>query len=223
MQIIPCINCLDPRCLDERIKKLENIQSDWLHIDISDGKFTQVLTWNKPEELKTKLNAYNLEPNIEVHLMVKNPEIEIDKWIQIGVKRIIIHLEAIKNENGGRVLNSILEKCSEHDVELGLALNPETSVDELIPYLDSFLFVQILAVKPGFSGQKFDKNVIEKIEFLRERMSDIDIEIDGGIDLETVKLAVQAGANIFVSASYIFEGSNPLGAYKNLKLAAKAI
>lgn len=215
MQIIPGINCSDSKCLREKIKKLEDVPSDWIHIDIADGKFAPIRTWNKPEEL------ISLRQNIEVHLMVEDPEKEVDKWIKVGAKRIIIHLEVLKKGNSDKILNYILEKCSENDMELGIALNPETSIDELIPYLDVFLFVQILSVKPGFSGQEFNEEVIEKIEFLRERAPDIDIEVDGGVNPEVAKLVINAGANILVSTSYILENKDSVRAFNNLKLAAE--
>jgi ribulose-phosphate 3-epimerase len=97
-----------------------------------------------------------------------------------------------------------------------LATNPDTPAEELIPYLDSVYQFQFLAVKPGFSGQEFDERIVEKVKFLRERSSDVVIEVDGGINVETAKLVRRAGADIVVSASYIFSNKDPLRAYKNL-------
>lgn len=212
MEVIPVINCSDSKCVLERLEKVREFDSDWVHIDIAGGKFAPVTTWNKPTELNSQLTTYNLQLNIEVHLMVEKPEEFVDEWLEIGAKRIIIHLEVINTNR----LTKILEKCSEHDAELMLAINPETPVEELFPYLDSLLFVQFLAVKPGFSRQKFNNAVIEKIKVLRERVPDIVIEVDGGINPETAKLVKEAGADIVASASYIFNNPDPRKAYQDL-------
>ena len=101
-------------------------------------------------------------------------------------------------------------------MEVMLALNPETSIEEILPYLDSFLFVQLLAVSPGPSGQDFNSLILEKIELLRERSLDIVIEVDGGMNLETAKAVKEAGTDIITSASYIFDSVNPAAAYELL-------
>lgn len=212
MEVIPAINCSDSKCVSERLEKVREFDSEWVHIDIADGKFAPVTTWNNPEELNSQLTTYNLQLNIEVHLMVEKPEEFVDEWLKIGAKRIIVHLEAINTNR----LAKILEKCAEYDAESMLAINPETLVEEIFPYLDSLLFVQFLAVKPGFSDQKFDKAVLEKIKVLRERVPDIVIEVDGGINPETARMVKEAGADILVSASYIFNNPEPYKAYQDL-------
>jgi len=207
MQVIPVINCSDFECVKKRFSEIKFIGSSWAHIDIADGKFAPVKTWNEPEKL-------NSEINLEVHLMVQEPLEHIENWFKAGTKRIIVHFEAICESD--KTFEALLDKCSAYDAELMLALNPETVVEDLSPYLDSLLFVQILAVKPGFAGQEFQEEILEKIQFIRERSPDITIEVDGGINLETARLVKAAGADIVAAASYIFNNPNPRRAYEEL-------
>lgn len=220
MQIIPAINCQSFDCVAEKIKKSADFGAEWVQIDIADGKFTPHKTWDNSSELISNLNT-------EIHLMVENPEIEIDKWLNGGVKRIIVHFEAIKNSalknpannNEIDIVNFILGKCTNNRIELGLAINPNTSAEELLPYLDKIKFIQVLAVDPGLSGQEFQKETLGKISFLeqlKKQYFDIVIEVDGGINLETAKMCKEAGADILVAGSYIWNSENPKGAFEKL-------
>ncbi len=206
MLVIPAINETE---FGEVLKKI-NIAgkfSRWIHLDVVDGKFAANTTWNNPGDLK----AINSEPkaNIEVHLMVENPEAAIKDWVSAGVKRIIISLEAI-----GEKLSLPQELMN--NFELGLAINPETPVEDLLPYLEDSKFVLVLGVNPGLAGQKFNEKILEKIKFLKNYYPGVIIETDGGINLKTAELAKEAGADIIVSASYIFGSPNPQKAYEEL-------
>mgnify|MGYP001609693918 CR=1 FL=1 len=214
MQTIPVVNCPDFKCVKKRFAEIKSIGSSWAHIDITDGKFTAVKTWNNPQELITNYQLLISNFKFEVHLMIENPLASIEDWLKAGAKRIIVHFEAIRGSDN--VFNALLDKCSAYDVELMLAINPETPAEDLMPYLDLVLFVQILAVKPGPAGQEFNEKVLEKIEFIRERNPDITIEVDGGINLETARLVKAAGADIVAAATYIFNNSNPQRAYEEL-------
>lgn len=211
MQIIPAINCPDFECVKEKLKKAAEFlpSGDWVQLDIADGKFTAHQAWNDPEDLiKLKTKNHKLKTNLEVHLMVEQPEEVIGDWVKAGAKRIIIHLEAIKD------LEPITKNLKTY--ELGLAIAPETTVEGLIPYLKEVKFVQILAVNPGKAGQKFDERVPKKIKFLKENRPDVIIEVDGGINPETAKLCKEAGADILVAGSYIWDSPNPRVAYERL-------
>ncbi|MDP1688962.1 MAG: hypothetical protein Q8L47_02420 [bacterium] len=279
--VIPSINCEDFSCIKKRIAfasafKQENPNPDeggtgassfakatadkWVHIDVSDGKFTPHISWNNPDELTSIMNNES-RIKIEVHLMIENPEVYIDAWLRAGAKRIIVHLEVMQDS----VL--ILEKCKKYNAECFLAIKPETEVDRLFAYTDprtksplnqfsdgvvlekkDFMDMNmasggalvrgsvprkekllsadsealhfdgflILGVTPGPSGQKMDQRIFEKIKKLRNRFQDSIIEVDGGINLETAKLAKEAGANLFVAGAYIFNSKNPKGAYEEL-------
>ncbi len=111
----------------------------------------------------------------------------------------------------------VIDLCQKYKADLMLAINPETIVENLIPYFHNIEYFQLLGVAPGKAGQKFQKSVLEKIEFLRERLPNAKIEVDGGVDLEVAKAVKAAGADIIVSASYIFESADFVDAYKKLK------
>lgn len=210
MEIIPVINCPDFKCVEEKIKALSSFlpAGSWVHIDISDGKFTKAVIWNNPEEFK-KLTGTGF--NYEVHLMVENPREAVEKWVEAGAKRIIVHLEAIKGVDENE-LNKWPDRA-----EIGLAIEPLTPLDQLIPRLFNFKFVQFLSVFPGYSGQAFDDSVLEKIKYLKTNFPGIKIEVDGGITLGVAKLAKNAGADVVASASYIWNnGALPEESYRRL-------
>lgn len=207
MLIIPAINEVE---FSEVLKKIGSAGgfSPWIHIDIVDGKFASNVTWNNPPELSAVGSLSSV--NMEAHLMVENPEAVIKDWISAGVKRIVIQLEAINSAKA----RSVLEIAD--NVEIGLAVNPETPIEDLFPYLENFKFILILGVNPGLAGRPFNEKVLEKIKFLKNYYPNVIIEADGGINLETARLAKEAGADIVVSASYIWGNPNPQKAYNEL-------
>ena len=217
MQVIPAINEVQ---FSEVLKKIRIAQafSSWVHLDIVEGKFAKNKTWNNPEELKMRqASSVKHQVDLEVHLMVENPETVVKDWAAVGAKRIIFHLEALLNMG-----KSDLQKlCNIGEVglpkiEIGLAVNPETPVEDLLPYFGDFKFVLILSVNPGLACQKFNEKILEKIKFLKNHCQGVIIEADGGINLETAKLVKEAGADIIVSASYIWGSQNPERAYQEL-------
>jgi len=214
MQIIPAINAKN----FEEAKKQIGIAAQVvpaggvIHIDVTDGRFSPAITWGEASQLANlELRTKNRELKIEVHLMVNNPELVIEDWLKAGIDRAIVHLEAL----GEEVLN-IKRFLKKHNKKIVLALNPETPAEKLLPYLTEIEQVLILAVKPGWAGQKFSPEVIHKIQFLRKAAPSVKIEVDGGINLETAKLCKEAGADIVVSASYILNSDNPKEAYEKL-------
>lgn len=210
MEVIPAINEKNFEEVAKKIKIAEEFlpAGAWIHIDVADGIFTPNKTWGNPDDLagfKTRLN-------LEVHLMIEKPEQQIENWLKASAKRLVIHLEAFTEPN------FILNEVKKYKAEIILAANPITPADAISLYLSSFDFFQILAVDPGLAGQKFQEKVLEKIKFLRSRNPAVKIEIDGGIDPETAKIVKAAGADIIVSASYIFNNpAGPVAAYKELK------
>ncbi len=213
MRVIPAINCKDYETALSRIKLADKFLDPdyrWIHIDVVDGEFAPTETWGSPEELK-KIHSQFPEINFEIHLMVKNPEVIAESWLASGAKRIIVHLESVHS----------IEKCRliahhHNDAEVMLSGGVDVSAKELFEegkYIQAF---QVLAVNPGFAGQEFDPKAVDKISELRKLAPDAKIEIDGGVNFETIKLAKQAGANIAISASTIFGSDNPEEAYKRL-------
>jgi len=207
--VIPSINCPDLQCAQERIRISERFfpfGKGWVHLDVADGKFTFNKTWGEPEEwrrLQTRLN-------LEVHLMGEEPEHVIDRWLKVGAKRIVVHLETMNDED------FIVSLSREYGASAMLAISPETPVEALRLYFGKFSEFQILAVQPGLPGQSFLPISLDKIHFLREFLPNATIEVDGGVNLETGARCLNSGANILVSASYIFGSENPAQAYNTL-------
>jgi ribulose-phosphate 3-epimerase len=208
VEVIPAILVKDYSSLRKEIKKVEPY-IDWVQLDIIDGLFAPNRTWYNPEELL----AEEFLVKIEVHLMVKNPLEKIDSWIEGGVKRIIVHIESI-DERG---IRELIKKCSLAGIEVGLALKPKTPLLEVQKFIKVVDLILTLGVEPGFSGQKFQDRVLAKIKILKENYPLVKIEVDGGINLETGKKAVQAGADILVSRSYIFSFKKPKEGIERLR------
>ena len=211
MQIIPVLNCIDRESAEEKIAVAEKFlkHGDFLHIDVADGAFTFHKTWNDTAGWA----ALRLPFPLEVHLMVEHPETLIAPWLAAGAKRFIVHIETIDEDS----LRDIAAACKAGGAELALSSNPETPVDEFTPYLHNVSRFQVLAVNPGFAGQKFLPLALEKVKWLRAARPDAIIEVDGGIAPEWALRAKDAGTDIAVSASYIFGSGDPGKAYEELK------
>jgi ribulose-phosphate 3-epimerase len=214
MEIVPVLNCADFSCVKERFALAAGWGAPWIHLDIADGKFAPVTTWNNPDELRVLLEEH---PGVSagVHLMVKDPAAVAEKWLAAGAKRLIVHVESLDGPDG-EAIHAIIERCTEHGAEVMLALKPETPVSEVIPYLNLVYAVQCLAVPVGFSGQAFDGRVMEKISYLRLRNPDLTIEVDGGVTPVVAKRVKDAGADIATSGGYIFGSRDPAAAYREL-------
>lgn len=211
MEIIPAINCLDLECVEEKLKICDSFlpKDGWIHLDVADARFTFNKTWGDPSLWLKFKNHFQLE----VHLMVEEPEKVVGEWIKAGAKRIIVHVEAVTPETAAQ----ISKMARGERVEIMLSSNPHTLKDALKPYLKLFPGFQVLAVNPGYTGQHFLPSTLEKLKFLRHSSSSAKIEVDGGINRETAKLAKAAGATIVAAASYIFGVKDPQKAYEALK------
>ena len=191
--------------LNKEIKSVEPYV-DIIHVDVMDGHFVPNLTFGLPilKDIKTK-------KMIECHLMVENPDNYLEDYAKAGAKRLIVHQEACPH----------LHRTVQHIKSLGcmaaIALNPGTPLPTMEDIIEDIDMVLLMTVNPGFSGQDFIPTVLSKIMHLRELMPDFDIEVDGGIDAKTGRLCRDAGANILVSASYIFEAKNRKNAIALLK------
>lgn len=218
-EVIPSINVRTFEEVKERIAKIEpHVQ--WCHLDVTDGIFSKHLTWHDPRDL---LN-FETSLNVEVHLMVSEPEKIIDQWLVKPIKRLIFHIEAMKDPE------FIIKKCREAGMEIGFAVNPETFWGKLEPWFDKVDVVQTLAVKPGPSGQGFGEiddsklgqelteNITDKIIHIRKSCPKCIIEVDGGINPETAKKVVDAGANLLVVGNYIFSSPDIEKAIADLRV-----
>jgi len=209
MQVIPSINAKNRDEVRGQLAFFREAlpqHKGLYHLDVTDGEFSTYRLWNTPEELA----EFGEVPIFEIHLMIKNPELYIDKWLQPCVGRILFHVSATS------AANEVIKRCKERGVEVGISLEPNSDIEVVFPYVSELNIVQVLTVIPGAPGQKFGEDSLEKIRMLRERFPGIILEVDGGINGETVQLVKEAGANVVVSASYITGSPDPRLAYKTL-------
>jgi len=198
-EIVPVINVKTKQKFEERLHQLAKF-SGIFQIDVADGNFTSWKNWNEPQELKT---IKGIRDKFELHLMVKNPEIVVPLWLETRPKRIIIHQEVLRN------FDTVSKMCQRGRVELALALNPSTPLDVIRDYLKKINFIVFLSVAPGPSGQKFQWYVLDKVQDLRNKHPQLNIEVDGGVNEETFSEVLKAGANYLAIGSAIFESKNP--------------
>jgi ribulose-phosphate 3-epimerase len=211
MRVIPVLNCANKGEAEEQFGVLETFlkKGEFVHVDIADGVFTFHKTWNDPEGWVALRSPFPLE----VHLMVEHPEKLIAPWLAAGAKRFIVPIEAIDRDS----FCAVVEQCKTGHAALMLSSNPETPPEDFAPYLHDISQFQVLCVTPGLAGQKFLPLALEKAKWLKYALPDAIIEVDGGITPETAEWAKDAGADIIVSASYVFRSKDPKKAYETLK------
>jgi len=199
-ELVPVINVKTTKKLEERLKLISHYYGI-IQIDIADGVFTSWKTWNSPEYFKTLKNISN---RTELHLMVHNPEVIVPLWLESKPKRIIIHQEAIKD------FQKIKQLFNETKTELGIALNPLTPIESLKPIIKEINYVLLLAVEPGPSGQKFEWFVLDKINDFKKQYPKITVEIDGGVNEETIEEILKTKVDVLAMGSAIFEKPEPI-------------
>ncbi len=203
IKISPSILSADFSQLGNEIKRLEEGGADLIHVDVMDGHFVPNLTIGPPVIKALKKNC---SIKFDVHLMIAPVHKYIEAYANAGADIITIHPEATED------LSASIIKIKELNKKVGLSLNPKTKIDVIKDYLNQIDLVLIMSVNPGFGGQKFMPEVLKKIKDLkniqREKNIDFDIEIDGGINFENSKIAIEAGANILVSGTTVFKSNN---------------
>jgi len=212
IKISPSILSADFSKLGNEIQNLEKAEADLIHIDVMDGHFVPNITIG-PEVIK-KLRKYTSLP-FDVHLMISPVHDFIKNFADAGADIITIHPEATKN------LISSIKKIKSYNKKVGISLNPETSVNKVLSVLNMIDLVLIMSVNPGFGGQNFIENTLDKVKLLRKEIDgkklNVQIEIDGGITFENSKIAKKAGVDILVSGTTIFK-ENEGNLKKNIQL-----
>ena len=196
----PSILAADFKVLGQEMKKTEENGAAYIHFDVMDGMFVPSISFGMPV-LASIHDA--TEQFMDAHLMVQEPIRYVEAFQKAGADYVTVHLEACD-------VKTTLDKIHACGMKAGLAVNPETDVKELVPYLEDVEMILIMSVHPGFGGQKFIPESLDKIRevraMLNEKNLEIDIQVDGGIYVENVREVLDAGANVIVAGSAVFRG-----------------
>ena len=198
VKISPSILASDYANLQSELERIST--SDLIHVDVMDGHFVPNISIGAPVTAACKKVC---DVPFDVHLMISNPLDYAEDFAKAGADIICFHPEC--DSDTEETINKILSLGK----KAGLAIKPATPIDEVVKYLDKLSMVLVMTVEPGFGGQSFMESTMPKVEAIRKINPDIDIEVDGGINAETIKIAAKAGANVFVAGSAVFKSENP--------------
>ncbi|MFD2171443.1 ribulose-phosphate 3-epimerase [Tumebacillus lipolyticus] len=213
IKIAPSILSADFSKLGEEIRSVEELGADLIHVDVMDGHFVPNITIGP---LVVEAIKPHTKLPLDVHLMIEDPDRYIPSFVQAGADIITVHVEATRH------LHRTLQLIRSHGVKASVALNPHTPVSMIEHVLTDLDMVLLMTVNPGFGGQKFIPNVLEKISELRRKLDAMDlhhveIEVDGGINQETSRLVREAGANVLVAGNAVYNAPDRGAAIRNIR------
>ncbi|TAA70434.1 ribulose-phosphate 3-epimerase [Planococcus salinarum] len=216
IKIAPSILAANFAKLGEEVAEVEKAGADWIHIDVMDGHFVPNISFGAV--VMEAIRPLTKLP-FDVHLMIENADRYVESFAKAGADYITVHVEANPH------LHRTIQLIRSFGVKPGVVLNPHTPVEAILPILEDIDLVLFMTVNPGFGGQKFIESVLPKVEqlaaIIKEKGLDIDIEIDGGINEETIAACAKAGANVFVAGSAIYGQEDRAAALQRIKKAGQ--